>query len=108
MTMHRTFGRIAVAAAAGAIFMTGCGGGSPVGAAQQTVTIMSFTYAPQPLSAKVGDTIEFVNDDNTDHTATADDHSFDTGRFSSGARTVTVSHAGTVMFHCDVHNFMTG
>lgn len=73
-----------------------------------TITIASFTYAPNPATAKVGDTITVANNDGTDHTVTADDHSFDTGAFSSGSRSITVKHSGTITFHCDIHNFMTG
>ena len=76
--------------------------------ARSTITIASFTYSPNPATAKVGDTITITNNDGTDHTVTADDHSFDTGGFSSGSRTITVTHPGTITFHCDIHNFMTG
>jgi plastocyanin len=73
-----------------------------------TITIKSFHFGPNPLSAKVGDAITVTNDDGTNHTATADDKSFDTGRFSSGSRTITVTHAGAIAFHCDIHDYMTG
>jgi plastocyanin len=73
-----------------------------------TITIKSFHFGPNPLNAKVGATITVTNDDGTAHTATADDQSFDTGRFSSGSRTITVSHAGAITFHCDIHDYMTG
>ncbi len=73
----------------------------------RSIAIASFVYSPNPIAVRVGDSIVVTNDDGTDHTATADDHSFDTGRFASGTRTITVTHAGTITYHCDVHNFMT-
>ena len=40
---------------------------------------------------------------------TADDKSFDTGRIQAGkTASITLSEAGTVKFHCDIHNYMTG
>jgi plastocyanin len=77
-------------------------------AGPRAITIDSFVYAPNPVAAKVGDTIVVTNNDGTDHTATADDQSFDTEAFASGMRTITVTHAGTITYHCDIHNFMTG
>ena len=72
------------------------------------MSITNFTYTPSPLTVKVGDTVTVTNNDDTDHTLTADDHSLDTGRFSSGTRTVTAAKTGTISYRCDVHNFMTG
>ncbi len=77
-------------------------------AGTKTVNIKGFKFAPNPASGKVGDTITVTNDDNTNHTMTADDGSFDTGVFSSGSKTITLTKAGTFVFHCKIHNFMTG
>lgn len=94
-----------------------CGGGSSSQAAASSssgggganaITIKSFSFKPTPLKAKVGSTITVTNQDGTDHTVTADDSSFDTGKFSSGTKTITVAKAGTVTFHCDVHDYMKG
>jgi plastocyanin len=73
-----------------------------------TINIKSFTFTPNPFNAKVGDTITVTNEDGTDHELKADDASFDTGRFADGAKTITVSKAGTFPYHCDVHNYMIG
>jgi plastocyanin len=78
----------------------------PAGAAGM-VTIKSFKFAPEPAQAKVGDTITITNMDGTDHTATADDGSFDTGKFQ-GTKTFTVTKSGTIKYHCDIHTYMTG
>lgn len=72
------------------------------------VTIKSFTFAPQPITAHVGDTLTVVNEDDAPHSLTAVDGSFTTGIFTKGTKTFTVSTAGELAFHCEVHNFMTG
>ncbi|MDQ1358878.1 MAG: hypothetical protein QOJ52_489 [Acidimicrobiaceae bacterium] len=77
-------------------------------AATGKITIQGFKFVPDPSSAKVGDTITVTNADGTDHSLTATDGSFDTGVFSSGSKTITLSKAGTFSIHCRIHNFMTG
>jgi plastocyanin len=72
------------------------------------VTIQNFAFSPSPLSAKVGDTVTVTNKDNTNHTFTADDNSFDTGPFSSGSKTVKLTKTGTLTYHCNIHSFMHG
>jgi plastocyanin len=49
-----------------------------------------------------------TNSDSTNHSMTANDGSFDTGVFSSGSKTIQLPKAGTFMFHCRIHSFMTG
>lgn len=117
--------RVLAAASLLAVLSVGCGGSdsdiaedgtispsSSVGGAEDDtgglVTIGSFKYTPQPLTAQVGDTVTVVNDDDTQHSLSADDGSFTTGIFGKGTKTFTVGAAGTFAFHCEVHNFMTG
>jgi plastocyanin len=78
------------------------------GSAGETVTIKDIKFSPSSLTAKVGDTITVKNDDGIEHSFTADDGSFDTGKFSSGSKTVTVDKSGSVAFHCQVHSSMKG
>ncbi|HZN13322.1 MAG TPA: cupredoxin domain-containing protein [Acidimicrobiales bacterium] len=77
-------------------------------AAAGGITIKGFKFAPTPLSAKVGDTITVTNEDGTNHSVTADDGSFDTDKFSTGNKTIKVEKAGTVNYHCKVHDYMKG
>jgi len=81
---------------------------APAATNTNSITIKGFTFKPTPAHAKVGDTITVTNSDGTDHSLTADDGSFDTGKFSSGSKTITLTKAGTFSFHCQVHNYMTG
>jgi len=77
----------------------GAGGG-------KTVTISGFEFAPDTLEVKVGDTITVDNKDSAEHSVTATDKSFDTGRFAMGTKTFTVGKAGRFEYVCTVHPFM--
>jgi plastocyanin len=95
-------------AAALAFGTVACGGdkkGSEgSGATGTKITIKDFAYEPNPLRAKVGDTITVTNDDGTKHTLTADDNSLTTGELKGGASaTVTLKKAGTLAYHCEIH-----
>jgi plastocyanin len=81
------------------------GGGAGGASGAKTVTIVNFEFAPDTLEVKVGDTITVDNKDQTEHTVTARDKSFDTGSFT-GTKTFTVSKAGTFEYFCEIHPFM--
>ena len=70
------------------------------------MVISNFEFAPETLNVKVGDTITVENKDSAEHTVTAVDKSFDTGRFAAGSKTFTVTKAGRFEYVCDVHPFM--
>lgn len=96
------------------VVATGCGGSDDEGgdtaspaSAGKTITITNFEFGPEVLEAKVGDTITVDNKDSAEHTVTAKDKSFDTGRFASGTKTFTVTKAGRFEYVCTVHPFMT-
>lgn len=103
---------IVLAASIFALLTAACGGsdsGSKPAAGEaggKTVTISNFQFAPDTLQAKVGDTITVQNKDSAEHTVTATDMSFDTGRFASGTKTFTVTKAGRIEYACIVHPFM--
>jgi plastocyanin len=74
-----------------------------------TITIHGFAFHPATLTVKAGTTITVKNTDDTAHTVTALDGSFDTKPINPGkTATFTVSKAGTFHFHCNIHNYMTG
>jgi plastocyanin len=95
---------LAVALATGAC--GGSGGGGPAGGGGKTITIVNLEFAPDTLKVKVGDTVTVDNKDSAEHTVTATDNSFDTGRFASGQKTFTVTKAGRFEYACLVHPFM--
>jgi plastocyanin len=92
-----------------ALGATACGGddggeSDGGGAAGTEITIKDFSFSPDPLQAKVGDTITVKNDDGTTHTLTADDDSVDTGNIDGGeSASVQLDEAGTLEYHCEFH-----
>jgi plastocyanin len=101
--------RVLLGASAVALLATACGGDSGDGASAaggNTVVISNFEFAPETLNVKVGDTITVENKDSAEHTVTALDKSFDTGRFGAGTKAFTVTKPGRFEYVCDVHPFM--
>ena len=107
---RRTFVRAAVVAA---LLTSACGGSggsgegaNDAGTGAATVVISNFEFAPDTLQVRAGDVVTVENKDSAEHTVTAVDRSFDTGRFSSGKKTFTVTKPGRFEYVCDVHPFM--
>jgi len=72
-------------------------------------TISDYKFSPATITVHVGDTITWTNDGPTDHTATANDHSFDTGVLKKGqSASHTFTQAGTFAYICSIHPFMHG
>jgi len=68
---------------------------------------LSWGFAPETVTVKVGDSIKWTNAGTLPHTATADDGSFDTGLVDPGQNaTVTFNTAGTFSYHCAPHPWM--
>ena len=85
----------------------GCATSSEEGAAQ--VGIENFTFSPAEVTAAVGETITWTNEDSAPHTATLDDGGCDTGNIAQGATAGLVfDAAGTYPYHCTIHPNMTG
>jgi LPXTG-motif cell wall-anchored protein len=77
-------------------------------AADTSVTIRDFAFAPSSVTIDVGDTVTWTNDDPVGHSATADDGDFDTGVFEGGSRSETFEEAGTFTYFCTPHPNMRG
>jgi plastocyanin len=91
--------------------------GGSVGVTQTTlpavgtgpVTIKGIAYNPKEVHVKVGEQLVWNWDDNgLEHTVTADDNSFTSGRKSSGSWPYTFNKAGTIAYHCEIHRQMHG
>jgi plastocyanin len=96
-----------VAASAPAAGGGGCTTSSEEGAAQ--VGIENFTFSPGEVTAGVGETITWTNEDSAPHTATLDDGACDTGNIAQGSTAGLVfDAAGTYPYHCTIHPNMTG
>jgi plastocyanin len=73
------------------------------------VTVADFRFAPGTTTVQVGQTITWINEGPSAHTATAHDHSFDTGVLGKGASAShTFTRAGTFAYYCSIHRFMHG
>jgi plastocyanin len=102
--------------------IAGCGGGSDTSNSGSTaaageapkggsaVTIKDFAYSPPSLTVPKGTTIEFTNEDSSNHTATSKSTgAFDTGTIGQGkSKAVTLSKPGTFAYFCSFHPFMQG
>ena len=105
--------------AVGLLVLTGCNkeSGGDVGIPDTTapasgvgpVTIKGVAFNPKEVHVKVGEALIWNWDDGgLEHTATADDKSFDSGRKASGSFQQTFTKAGTIAYHCEVHSKMHG
>lgn len=103
---------IAIATAATLAGLTETGAGaqsSPAPAAPIVVHIKNFAFVPASLTIKPGETVQFVNDDSTPHTATASDKSFDSGNMDQNAKwSHTFKDTGTYAYICTYHPYMKG
>ena len=69
------------------------------------VDIADFTFKPDPVQAKVGDTISWVNKSSVPHAAALDDGSCatDTIDINGGEGGLKFSVPGTYPYHCAIH-----
>jgi plastocyanin len=109
----RRFVACAIAVVALTALLGACGSSNESDAsdapADAEITIRNFMFEPATLNVKVGTTVTVKNADDTPHTITADDNSFDTGSIAGGeSATFTVTDVGTAKYHCGIHNYMTG
>ena len=87
---------------------TGDGGG---GGGSVTLTAADFAFDPESLSVAAGDTIELVNEDDTEHNITVEDADIDEDVDPGDTTTVDVGEveAGSYDFFCEYHpDQMTG
>jgi plastocyanin len=75
----------------------------PAHAATIQIVIENLVYAPAAASAKVGDTIEWINKDVLAHTATAGTGDFDVTIPPKQTATLVLKKAGEVAYYCRFH-----
>ena len=78
-------------------------GSVPAHAATIQITMENLVIAPAETSAKVGDTIKWVNKDIFAHTATARDGDFDVTMPPKTTMTLVLKKADTVDYYCRFH-----
>ena len=90
-----------------AVVLTGV---SAVSAQAETVQIVmdKLGYIPLEASAKVGDTIEWINNDILIHTATARNRDWDIAIAPRKTERLILKKAGTIEYFCRFHPNMKG
>jgi plastocyanin len=76
----------------------------------QSVTINNMAFNPATVTISVGDTVEWTNQMNMDHTVTPDNGEFpSSGHIKAKAKfSHTFTSSGSVSYHCEIHPFMKG
>ena len=75
----------------------------PAQAATIQITMTDLVFAPAEVSAKAGDTVEWINKDVFAHTATARNGDFDVTITPKKTVTSVLKKAGTVEYYCRFH-----
>jgi len=75
----------------------------PAHAATIQIVMQDLVVAPAEVTAKVGDSIEWVNKDVFAHTATARNGDFDVNLPAKKTVTSVLTKAGTVEYYCRFH-----
>jgi plastocyanin len=109
-TLHGTAGGVGMAATITVEEAAAAEPAPPEPAAEEvTVTMLDFSYEPIELEVTVGTTVIWDNAGEVQHSATADDGSFDTGVFDPGQQaSVTFDTAGTFPYYCTLHGTAGG
>ena len=82
---------------------------SPMPSPVSIIHIKNFAYVPDSVTIPVGSTVKFVEDDETPHTVTASDGSFDSGNLNQKQSwTHLFTKAGTYAYYCAYHTYMKG
>ena len=75
----------------------------PAHAAAIQIVMENLVFTPAEVSAKVGDTIEWVNKDVLAHTATAKNSDFDVTIAPKKTVKSVLTKAGTIDYYCRYH-----
>lgn len=84
--------------------------GAARAATTHTVTIQNFAFSPANLQIAAGDTVTWVNQDSTAHSAwESTGNAFDTGLLQPGqSASLTFAAAGAFNYRCRPHGNMRG
>ncbi len=77
-------------------------------AAQLEVKIDNFTFGPQKLTAKVGDTVTWTNEDDIPHTVVSTGHFRSKALDTADKYSFTFTAPGTFEYFCGLHPHMQG
>lgn len=101
------FSRHLFVAVAGAAFLLGPA--TAAWAQEASVSIEDLFFDPATIEVEVGTTVTWTNNGEVDHTATAEDDTFDSGIMEPGATySFTFEQEGEYDYLCEVHPDMRG
>jgi len=104
MNFARTFALGAMAGLVAAALAT-----SPARAAEIEVKIENFTFNPQQITVKAGDTVTWINHDDIPHTVTSKTLKFRSKAMDTADKfSFTFATPGTFPYFCSLHPHMTG
>ena len=72
------------------------------------VKITDLAFSPAEITVHPGDTIEWVNEDFIDHTATETSETWDVGIPAEKSAQLQFTRAGSFSYFCRIHPGMTG
>ena len=112
---------VAACLALGGALVAGCGSSSSSSksnsastpaatSAAVPVTMLNIQFNPKSVTAKVGQTVKWTNQDSVDHNVTATSgETFKSKNFGKGGTYVyKLDKAGTIQYVCTIHPGMTG
>jgi plastocyanin len=77
-------------------------------AATIEIKMAQVAFAPAQVSAHIGDTVEWTNDDIVAHTATARNGAWDLMMQPKHKASITLNALGTIEYYCRFHPNMVG
>jgi plastocyanin len=83
------------------------GGAAPAGELHRIV-MQDVAFSPAKITVRVGDTVEWVNEDMFAHTATANSRAWDVNLAPGKSGKITLGSPGTVGYICRNHPNLTG
>jgi len=74
-------------------------------AGNHEVTMKSISFEPKVLEIQTGESVTWVNKSHTNHSATAEDGSFDTKMVNpdKSSKAISFEKVGTFSYHCQLH-----
>jgi plastocyanin len=72
------------------------------------IDIANQKFNESSVTIRVGTTVTWTNNDDSEHTVTADEGLFDTSVIDGGTFSFTFTEAGEFPYHCEIHRGMQG
>lgn len=76
--------------------------------AMKTIVVDKLAFGPAPAELHVGEVVQWVNKDMFQHSATAEDASFDLDLQPGSSGSTPLRRTGLIKYYCRYHPGMTG